>query len=263
MLKKPKILITNDDGIQSEGIFQLWKALHHAFDLYICAPSTEQSGVALSITLRNYLKINPVSWHHNTPAWSVSGTPADCVKMAVSVLLQDPPDLIVSGINHGTNHGRSLLYSGTVGGVIEGIFRGIPGIAFSAFDMEHIEYQSFVSYIPKIVDYVLKTPLPTGTLLNVNFPSTQKRENTTKISGVKLARQGKQYWITKPTRSEHHENSYVLNSKLTDHKEDELSDSVWLDRGFITCVPVHVDELTDISYLKAKQAEFESMMNSN
>jgi 5'-nucleotidase len=258
MMKKPKILITNDDGINAEGILQLWKALKEAFDLAICAPSTEQSGKALSITLMDNLHVHKVDWHTATPAWSVSGTPADCVKMAVSALLESPPDLIVSGINRGTNHGRSLLYSGTVGGVIEGIFRGIPGIAFSAFDFDNIHYPGFVHYIPKIVQYVLEQPLPTGSLLNVNFPSVEKKA----VSGVKLARQGRQYWISKPQPCQHHVNSYVLDSYLTDHDEHELSDSVWLEKGFITCVPVHVNELTDFHYLQSKQSEFERIMNS-
>ena len=120
-----KILITNDDGIQAPGIQHLAAALKGLGELIIVAPKKEQSGAGLGITLHSTLEACPYDFGDSITAYTVSGTPADCVKMACSVLLPSPPDIIVSGINRGSNHGRCLLYSGTVGGVIEGAFLGV------------------------------------------------------------------------------------------------------------------------------------------
>lgn len=258
-MKKPHILITNDDGIEAQGIRHLYSALKDFATLTIVAPASEQSGVGLSISFRTSLKVNSVPWDDESPAWSVTGTPADCVKIAIGVILKTPPDLIVSGINRGTNSGRSLLYSGTVGGVIEGAFRGIPGIAFSSYDMEDTEYQAFEKYIPKIVESVMTHPLPSGTILNVNFPPCKRELNRQSSPyGIKLTRQGKQYWIGCPeTKGEN--NTYQLQSKITDYIEHDESDVYWLERGFITAAPVHVDELTDWRYLHAKKELFEQL----
>ena len=258
MKNRPKILITNDDSIHAPGIKYLWKALKEYADLTIVAPKTEQSGVGLGITITTALHIQKISWGEETPAWSVSGTPADCIKIAASVLLENPPDLIVSGINRGTNSGRNVLYSGTIGGVIEGILRGIPGIAFSSYDFHNTEYAAFVPYIPNIVDFTLKNPLPTGTLLNVNFPSQEKK---TEINGIKLTRQGKQYWLEDPLCYHEALSTYKLGAKLKSFEEADDSDIYWLDRGYIACVPVHVDELTDWRYINAEKIQFEQLFS--
>lgn len=255
---RPQILITNDDSIYAPGIRHLWNSLKECADTCIVAPKTEQSGVGLSTTFRTTLHIEQFQWENNTPAWSVSGTPADCVKLASSVLLKSAPDLIVSGINKGLNAGRTVLYSGTIGGVIEGILRGIPGIAFSSYDWDETEYALFEPYIPKIVDFVLKNPLPVGTLLNVNFPSMHVLKNLgrTDVQGVKLTRQGKQYWVEQPLRIAE-TTSYTINTKLLDFDEADDSDIYWLARGYISCVPIHVDELTDWRYVKSQMESFE------
>lgn len=251
-MKRPKILITNDDGIHAPGIHHLHKSLIDYADLYIVAPETEQSGRSLSVSVFSSLHVKKVENWLKTPAWSVSGTPADCVKIALSLLLREKPDFIVSGINSGTNAGRTLLYSGTVGGVIEGILRGIPGIAFSSYEFEETEYQAFERYIPTFVDYALKHPLPQGTFLNVNFPSKKMVPQ-----GIKLTRQGRQYWLEDPL-DENHESVYLLDARLKAFEEHEDSDIYWLDRGYIAAVPVHVDELTDKAYLAHAKAHFEA-----
>lgn len=260
MKKQPKILITNDDSIYAPGIKHLWNAIKEHSEPCIVAPKTEQSGVGLGITFRTSLHIEKFLWDENTPAWSVSGTPADCVKVAASVLLQEAPDLIISGINKGLNAGRTVLYSGTIGGVIEGILRGIPGIAFSSYDIHETEYALFEPYIPKIVDFVLKNPLPAGTLLNVNFPSmsTLKKLGLETVLGIKLTRQGRSYWVEQPEcRPE--ATSYMINAKLLECVEAENSDMHWLEKGYISCVPIHVDELTDWRYIKSHKELFDEI----
>ena len=123
MSKKPFLLITNDDGIRAPGIKHLWESVKDHADVAIVAPLVEKSGCGMSITWTKPLHIQEISWESNIPAWSISGTPADCVKMAIAILLDRRPDFIISGINRGSNAGRTVFYSGTVGGVIEGALK--------------------------------------------------------------------------------------------------------------------------------------------
>jgi 5'-nucleotidase len=257
MKKRPKILITNDDGIHAPGIKHLWNALKDMADLFIIAPTTDQSAVSLSITLRQPLNIQKISWPEPTLAWSVNGTPADCVKLALAVILDSKPDLVVAGINRGTNSGRNILYSGTVAGTIEGVFHHIPGIAFSCHDYFDPDFLQAESYIPKIVDYIIKHPLPTGTLLNVNFPAKEHGL----MKGIKMARQGKAYWMEKPTKRDHPfegHSYYWLGAEWYECQEQENSDVYWLEKGFATAVPVHIAELTDHNHITQSKDHFDS-----
>lgn len=257
--KKPKILIVNDDGINAPGIYHLWKALVDFADVSIVAPATEQSGKGLSTTLTRPLLINTRKWEKNTPAWSVNGTPADCIKMALSVLLQKP-DLIVSGINRGANSGRNVLYSGTIGGVIEGVFRKIPGIAFSCIELSNPQYDVAEKYVVPIVDYFLNNPLPQGSLINVSVPSSLK-EN---IKGIKLAKQGRSYWLEKPDKRVHPEGHfyYWLGSRWMDHDETQDTDIALLNEGYVTAVPIHIDELTDHSFYSMHKDSFNTNLEN-
>lgn len=252
MNKKLKILITNDDGIYAPGIKALWEALVEIADLYIIAPAVEKSGVGLSITIRDPLQIHPVEWERGTLAWKVNGTPADCVRLGVSVLLKSPPDLIVSGINRGSNAGRNVLYSGTVGGVIEGVLRNIPGIAFSCMNMTQPNYAQTQPFIVPLVRHLLEHPLPKGTLLNVNFPDVKE------IRGVKFARQGKGLWIEDPLARVHPEGHsyYWLGGKWDEHTENEESDVHLLKQGFAAAVPIHINELTDLVHFEGHKNHF-------
>lgn len=256
--QKPNILIVNDDGINAPGIKHLWAALKDHANLTIVAPSHEQSAVALSITIRHPLQIHKIGWPEGADAWHVNGTPADCVKMALSVIMKTPPDLIVSGINRGSNAGRNVLYSGTVGGVIEGVLRNIPGIAFSCRRYHSPDYAAVEKYILPIVDYVLSHKLPMGTLLNVNFPDQE-------ILGFRLTRQGKEFWGEAPDERNHpyEGNSYYwMGAKLLEFEEHEESDITWLNRGYVTAVPIHIDELTDHEHLAEKRVHFNALFDS-
>lgn len=267
MTKRPKILITNDDGIHAPGIRHLWNALKGVADLIVCAPSNEQSAVGLSITIRNPLHLQKIHWyapvsdHHDVKeqmhatTWAVNGTPADCVKLAFNVVFDTLPDLVVSGINRGTNAGRNVLYSGTVAGAIESVLQNIPAIAFSCLDFADPEYQTCEKYIPSIVQHVLENPLPSGTLLNVNFPA----KSHSAIKGFRMTRQGKEYWIEDPDKRTHPAEGneyYWLGAKLAEFEEHEESDITWLTRGYVTAVPVHVSELTDHSHLSKYKDSF-------
>jgi 5'-nucleotidase len=259
MEKKLKILITNDDGIDAPGLRCLWEALVDIAELYIVAPTTEKSGVGLAITIRDPIHIQPIPWDKGTKAWKITGTPADCVRMGISVILSSPPDLIVSGINRGANSGRNVLYSGTIGGIIEGVLRNVPGIAFSCVDFVNPDYKKAQHLIYPLVEHLIEHPLPLGTLLNVNFPETQE------IRGLKMARQGKGYWIEDPDQRVHPEgHSYFWHGlKWNGHEEDEESDVYLLREGFATAVPIHVSELTDLKLFNERRSHFNNLFSTS
>lgn len=185
-------MLTNDDGILAPGLKCLWETLRKSdfADIVIAAPSQERSGTGVSITWDRPLLIKQVNWVDETPAWSIDGTPADCVKMAIRVILDSPPDLILSGVNAGSNAGRNVLHSGTVGAVIEGVLRNIPGIAFSCESERNPNFHVAQKYIVSIVEFILRHPMEPGCFLNVNFPKVADDL----VRGFKFTRQGKGRW---------------------------------------------------------------------
>lgn len=257
MKNKPHILITNDDGIHSPGIFHLWNALKDSFNLSITAPAHEQSGVGLCVTCHSPLSLVKVKWPEETKAYSVNGTPADCVKLALKYVMENPPVLVVSGINKGANSGRNVLYSGTVGGVIEGVMHEIPGIAFSCYEIENTNFAEAEKHVLKVVNHVLDHPMPAGTFLNVNFPPAGHGP----IKGFKFTRQGKHFWGENPDKRTHpgmEKEYYWIGVKLKEFIEHQDSDVAWLQKGYMTAVPIHVGELTDHQHLEEKKSHFES-----
>lgn len=261
MNKKPHILITNDDGVNARGIWHLWNSLKDHARLTVIAPAREQSAVGLGITIREPLHHQKVLWPGNIEVESISGTPADCIKMALSVLLDEKPDLIVSGINRGTNAGGNVLYSGTVAGAIEGTLKEVPSIAFSCYDYDEPHYEMAEKHVPSIVQHVLDHPPPQGTFLNVNFPS-RKFDS---FKGYRMTRQGRQFWEEDPDKREHPDagqHYYWLGAKLSKFDEHEDSDITWLDQGYIAAVPVHIGDLTDHQHLVNRKNEFESLFTS-
>lgn len=254
--KRPHILITNDDGIHAPGIQSLWLAIKEIADVTIVAPATEQSGVGLCTSLRQPLRLEKVLWHsHGKEGWSVSGTPADCIKMALRAVLTTPPDLVLSGINRGSNAGRNLLYSGTVAAVIESTLSGIPGVALSLVDYQATSFDHVGKFVPEIVEYVLNHPFPRGTFLNVNFPAIEQGE----VKGICLTKQGKEYWGENLDKRSHPVEGhfyYWLGAKILEFEEDEDSDISWLRKGYAAAVPIHIDNLTDFRHLDQQRDHF-------
>ena len=241
-MTRPYLLITNDDGIHAPGIKHLWQSVHEYAETAIVAPLFEKSGSGLSITWGKPLMIQSVHWEGNAPAWSINGTPADCVKMALAVLLERRPQLIISGINRGSNAGRTVLYSGTIGGVIEGAMKGIPGIAFSYSDYDSIPSVDVTKkFIFPLIQYFINHPLPPGTILNVNFPYASKE-----IKGVRIAMQGKGHWSEQPDKRIHPDGLpyYWLGGCWRSFEEEPESDVALLEQGYITAVPLQIDQLT-------------------
>lgn len=255
-MHKPKVLLTNDDGIHSKGLKCLWESLREIAELHIAAPMTEQSGAGVGVTFNRPLQAKAVDHYEKTPAWMIDGKPADCVKLALHRLLKEKPDFIVSGINHGSNAGRNVLYSGTIGATIEGMMRGIPGIAFSYTCDKTEDFPHVQSYISKIFQYVLEHPLPEGTILNVNFPHVPPNE----IQGCKMARQGHRSWLGTPREEKHLEEHSEYYFGWDDHLFDEHaeSDIALLEAGYVTAVPLYVGELTHHNHLDQKKDSFDS-----
>lgn len=253
--KKPTILITNDDGVMAHGIRHLWNALKDFANLYIVAPASEQSGVGMSVTIRKPIEINEISWDKNTSAYAVTGTPTDCIRLGLKFIFDQKPDLIVSGINRGANSGRNIFYSGTCGGIIEGVIKGIPGIAFSGCDFHNPSFDWIEPHICNFVEYIICHPLPKETFLNVNFPM---KENAP-FKGIKWTSQGKEYWAESPDIKKHPEeghNLYWMGAKLLEFEEEDDCDVSWLKKGYATCVPIQIGNLTHKELLTKKRASF-------
>jgi len=182
-----KILITNDDGIHSEGIYRLKLALEKIADVLVVAPDTERSAVGHAITISDPLRVSKVEKHGIFFGHAVNGTPADCVKIGISCLMEENPDIVVSGINLGPNTATNIIYSGTVSAAAEAVIMGIPSIALSLTSFTVQEYDFTCKLAVELITKILKNGLQEGTLLNVNVPALKEEE----IEGIVITRQGK------------------------------------------------------------------------
>ena len=181
-----KILLTNDDGINSFGIRALKEALDTIGDVTVVAPETEMSAVGHSITISDPLRVKPVHFNGKKFGISVAGTPADCVKIAVRAIMDEKPDLLVSGINHGQNVATNVIYSGTVSAATEGMILGVPSIAISQASFCPKDFSASIEYGLKIIEKLKQNELPADTLLNINVPDIPASE----IEGIKLCQMG-------------------------------------------------------------------------
>lgn len=191
-MNKPLILVSNDDGITATGIRTLVEIMKELGEVIVVAPDSPQSGMGHAITIGNTLRLTETDVFEGLISYKCSGTPADCVKLAKHFVMKDrKPDLVVSGINHGSNTSISVLYSGTMSAAIEGAIEGMPSIGFSLCDYSsHADFSHTKEYVKKIAMQVLKNGLPKGVALNVNFPP-KRYEN---LKGIKICRQARAKW---------------------------------------------------------------------
>src|SRR3569832_630554 len=176
-----RILVTNDDGIHSDGLIKLEESLKQVGDVYVAAPASEMSGASHSLTLARPLRIRQLDERH----WAIDGTPTDCVTLALNKILSEDqkPHICVSGINHGGNLGDDATYSGTVAGALEATILGVPGLAFSLVARENYDFTYAARFAVTAARKVLEEGLPEGTLLNINVPPGA-------VAGVRVTRQG-------------------------------------------------------------------------
>jgi 5'-nucleotidase len=191
MKEKPLILICNDDGISAPGIQALVEAVKDLGDIVVVAPDSPQSAMGHAVTISKPLRLNKTNLYGNIPSYQCSGTPADCVKIAVDKVLHRKPDLLISGINHGSNSSINILYSGTMSAAMEGGIEGIPSAGFSLCDFSYDADFSLAAKIARSVSKnILTNGLPAGVLLNVNIPKISQ----TAFKGTKVCRQALAKW---------------------------------------------------------------------
>ena len=240
------ILVTNDDGIYTDGIYWLWKAVKDFGNVLVVAPDTEKSAVGHAITITNPLRTKHVNRRGGFSGYAVNGTPADCVKIAVRSILKSPPDLVVSGINYGANVGTNVIYSGTVSAATEGTFLGIPSVAVS-IDSHHPEdFKPAMDITQNTLNKVLEFGLPEGTLLNVNVPDIPGAM----IKGTRITTQGNAYFKDRFEKREDPRGNiyYWMTGESIDPDSSGNTDNWALKDGYISVTPIHY-KLTNETFM--------------
>lgn len=249
MPKKPLILVTNDDGINAPGIRALIEVLNDIGNVVVVAPDSPQSGMGHAITLDSTLYVERVIVDNDKQIeYSCSGTPADCVKLGIREVLDQKPDLCVSGINHGSNASINVIYSGTMSAAIEAGIEGIPAIGFSLLNYKwNADFNATKPYVKIISEMVLKHGLPNGIVLNVNIPDLLKKD----IKGIKICRQARANWVEEFDKRKNPQGKdyYWLTGKFVNLDHGEDTDEWALEHGYVSVVPVQFD-LTAYHFIK-------------
>jgi len=239
--QKPLILVTNDDGVSAPGIRALINVMATIGEVIVVAPDKPQSAMGHAITINNTLYLNKISKENDSiTEYSCSGTPVDCVKLAVNEILKRKPDLCVSGVNHGSNSSINVIYSGTMSAAVEAGIEGIPAIGFSLLDYNwDADFEPVKSFIKKIVLETLEKKLPEGVILNVNFPKLKEKE----IKGIKICRQAKALWVEKfdKRQTPFGKDYYWLSGEFVNQDKGNDTDEWALENGYISVVPVQFD----------------------
>ncbi len=249
------ILLVNDDGIYSPGLLALYRKFRNEYDVIIVAPDREQSSVGHAITLSDPVRIHEVVQDGKFFGYAVSGTPADCVKLAVRVILKRPPNLIISGINQGANVGASLIYSGTVSAATEGTMLSIPSIAVSLDTRRpDADFSVAAEFTLEIAKKVLKFGLPAGVSLNINIPALPRE----KIKGIRITRQAITYFDDFFERriDPQGRTYYWMSGTMVEIDRGEDSDLMALKEGYISITPIKYN-LTAMEYFDSLRKLFE------
>jgi 5'-nucleotidase len=236
---KPTILVVNDDGITAPGIKALIDAVKDLGRVVVVAPDSPQSGMGHAITIGKPLRLDKVELYDGIEMYRCSGTPVDCVKLAVNKIFKGKkPDLCVSGINHGLNNSINVLYSGTMSAAVEGAIESIPSIGFSLDDYTlQADFSHCLRFVKELAIQVLNNGLPLGTVLNVNFPAGDN------IKGIKICRQANAKWAEEfDERIDPHKRPYYWLTGVFQSNDNGGDTDVWaLDNGYASVVPVQFD----------------------
>ena len=239
--KRPLILVTNDDGVTAPGILSLIEVVKTIGDVIVVAPDKPQSGMGHAITINATLRINKVNIYGVQEEYSCTGTPVDCVKIAINKILKRKPDLIVSGINHGSNMSINVIYSGTMSAAVEGAIEGVPSIGFSLMnDSIDADFTACKKIVKTIVNQVLKNGLPKGVCLNVNIPKVKFEM----LKGIKVCRQAKANWIEElDERKDPSGKTYFwLTGRFENYDKGKKDTDVWaLENLYVSVVPTQFD----------------------
>lgn len=238
--EEPIILVTNDDGITAPGIRNLIESVKGLGKIVVVAPDKPQSGMGHAITIGQPLRLYKADIFDDIEAWQCSGTPVDCVKLAVDKILHRKPDICISGINHGANHSINVIYSGTMSAAVEAAIEGIPSIGFSLLDFSiEADFTAARHYARLIVQKLLASPQGKNVVLNVNIPAVP----LDLINGVKVCRQAKaKYQESFIQREDPHGRKYFwLTGEFQNFDEEEDCDVWALNNNFVSLVPVQYD----------------------
>ena len=238
--EQPIILITNDDGVTAPGIRSLVEAVKGLGKIVVVAPDKPQSGMGHAITIGSPLRLQKVHLMDDVETWQCSGTPVDCVKLAVDKVLHRKPDLCLSGINHGANHSINVIYSGTMSAAIEASIESIPSIGFSLlnYSME-ADFTGAKKYARLLVEQLLKRKLDKHFCLNVNFPNV----DVSLIKGVKVCRQAYAKYVEdfNERKDPSGKNYYWLTGEFKNFDKGKDTDVWALEHNFVSVVPVQFD----------------------
>lgn len=254
-----KILVSNDDGIDSLGISVLVKSLKEIADITVVAPQNEQSAVGHAITMKIPLRVTSYFKNGDFFGYAVDGTPADCVKMGIRNIMKEPPDLVISGINYGSNTAINIIYSGTVSAAREAAIMDVPAMAISITNHAAKEFNYAAKLAKMLTLKMTNNKLPLGTLLNVNVPDVPEE----KIAGIVLTKQGKSKWddVYEQRQDPYGRNYYWLTGNLLEVDTDDDIDQVAIRKNFVSITPIHFD-LTDYeSFEKMKSWKIENLLN--
>jgi 5'-nucleotidase len=240
MERKPVIFVTNDDGILAPGLRKLISVMRTLGTVIVVAPDKPQSGTAHGITIHVPLRLKTIVKEPDYEEYSCNGTPVDCVKLAFRVVMRGHPDLLVSGINHGSNASINIIYSGTMAAVFEGAMAGVPSIGFSLLNYSHdANLEPYGKYISRIAENVLERGLPAGVCLNVNIPYVSESA----IRGIRICKQADGSWnedfderVDPGGR-----NYYWLKGMFVKIDDAEDTDEYALEHDYIAVVPVQFD----------------------
>ena len=245
-----RILVSNDDGIDSLGISVLAEALKEIGDVTVIAPRTEQSAVGHAITMKIPLRITEYYKNGSFFGYAIDGTPADCIKIGIRNIMKEPPDVVVSGINHGSNTAINIIYSGTVSAAREAAIMDVPSIAISVTSHSAAEFNYAGKVAKMLCQLVAEEGLQNGTLLNVNVPDLPEE----KIKGILLTTQGKSKWddIYEERTDPYGKNYYWLTGQLSETDQNLGTDQFAIKNNYVSVTPIHFD-LTDYkTYEKIK-----------
>lgn len=249
-MKKPTILVTNDDGITAPGMRTLVDVARKIGRVVVVAPDSPQSGKGHALTLEDAIRLKKSDIFEGVEAYECSGTPVDCVKLAKSIILKDDlPDLCISGVNHGSNVSINILYSGTMSAAMEAAMEGIPAIGFSLLDFAwDADFSASKVIVDKLVRHVLENGIPHANLLNVNIPKLPIEE----IKGIKICRQAQANWVEDFQKMDNPRNYdlYWLTGQFVNHDQREDTDVRALSEGYVSVVPCQFDLTAE----KAKEA---------
>ena len=253
-MDKPLIFITNDDSIYSKGIASLVEAASLFGDVLVIAPNKAQSGMGHAITINDPLRLEKTEIWPGIDSYSCSGTPVDCVKLGIYEILHRKPDLLLSGINHGSNAATNVLYSGTMSAAVEGALEGIPSIGFSYDDYAaDADFDLAKKVVKSVIENTLKSGLPNGVCLNVNIPKVIPADH----KGIIVCRQAHAYWDDRfdKRQDQFGRTYYWLTGDFNQHEPGKDTDLYHLSQGFSTIVPTQFD-LTAHQTLEALKVQF-------